>query len=255
MKLVRTPENLQQRQKKFAKGGLLGDTNMVLAFFKTDPEVIKQVLPPPLSPGPDPLGHAYVAEFQKTNFGIKYNEAALFLQAQYQGEIGSYCLAMPVDNDMAMVAGREVYGYPKKIADSITLTRQGNQVKGTCIRHGIPIIEITAKLQTPFPEHFTPSPDFLIKAFPRSDLVGVDEHPRLLRLLNRIEYGPIEIGTGTLTLHKSDNDPLHEIPINEVTMAAYTSKTNIWMTTATVLEELIPETYLPFFFTKFDEEM
>jgi len=255
MKLVRTPGRLQERRKKFANGGLLGDTNMVLTIFKTDPEIIKQVLPPPLKPGPEPLGHAYVAEFQKTNFGIKYKEAALFLQAQYQGEIGNYCLAMPVDNDMAMVTGREVYGYPKKIADSITLSRQDNQVKGTCIRHGIPIIEITAELQTLFADQFTPSPDFLIKAFPSPDLMGVDERPRLLRLLNRIEYGPIEIGTGTLTLHKSVNDPLHEIPIKEVTMAAYTSNTNIWMRSATVLEELTPEDSLPYIFIKFDNEM
>jgi acetoacetate decarboxylase len=162
---------------------------------------------------------------------------------------------MPVDNDMAMVAGREVYGYPKKIAESITLTRKTNQVQGTCIRHGVPIIEITADLQAPFPGKFGGSPDFLIKAFPSIDQLRVDDNPRLLRVQHKQEYGPIEIGTGTLRLNKSANDPLHEIPVTEVTMAAYTTNTNIWMRPATVLEELTPADCLPYVFTKFDAEM
>jgi acetoacetate decarboxylase len=255
MKLVRSPENLQQRRKKFAEGGLLANTNMVLTIFKTDPDIVKEVLPPPLTPSPEPLGHAYVAEFQKTNFGINYKEAALFLQAQYNGEIGNYCLAMPVDNDMAMVAGREVYGYPKKIAESITLTRQDNHVQGTCIRHGIAIIEITADLQAPFPDKLGGSPDFLFKAFPSIDQIGIDENPRFLRVQHKQEYGPIEIGRGTLTLNQSADDPLHEIPIKEVTMSAYTSNTNIWMRPATVLKELKPADCLPYLFTKIDAEM
>lgn len=255
MNLVRNQEEVLKRNKKFTNGFLLGDTNMVIAIFKTDPELVKQILPPPLKPAPEPLGSAYVAEFQTTNFGIKYNEAAVLIQAQYQGEIGNYCLAMPVDNDIAMMAGREVYGFPKKIADSITLTRQGNQVTGTCIRHGIPMIEINANIQTPFPEKFTSSPYFLLKAFPSLNGLGVDEHPRLLRLLNKVDYGPIEMGPGTLKLNKSAKDPLYEIPVNEVTTAAYTTQTNIWLQPATVLTELKPEDCIPYFFTKYDWDL
>jgi acetoacetate decarboxylase len=44
---------------------------------------------------PTPTGTAYVAEFHTPNFGPPYNEAALLLTAQYNGEVGSYCLAMP----------------------------------------------------------------------------------------------------------------------------------------------------------------
>jgi acetoacetate decarboxylase len=255
MKLIQTPEEIQTRKKKYANGFMLDDVNMVIVFFKTDHAIIKQILPPPLTPGPEPLGYAYVAEFQKTNFGIKYNEAALFIQAQYKDEIGNYCLSMPVDNDIAMAAGREVYGYPKKIAGSITLTRQGNHVKGTCIRRGIPIIEITADIQAPFPEEFTGSPHFVLKAFPSLDAISVDDHPRLIRHQSKIDYGPIEIGSGTLTLQKSHKDLLHEIPVNEVTMTAYTTQTTIWMQPATLLEELKPKDCHPYVYIKYDQDM
>ncbi len=255
MSLVQSPEDLKKRNEKFTNGFLLGDVNMVMAIFKTDPEVIKHILPPPLVPAPDPLGYAYVAEFQHPNFIPPYNEAALFVSAQFNNERGNYCLSMPVDNDIAMAAGREVYGFPKKLADSITLKRQKNTVHGTCIRHGVPIIDIKAEMQAPFPETFEPTPYFLIKAFPGLDGTSVDIHPRLIRLLNRVEYGPIEIGPGELHLNKSLNDPLHEIPVLEVTSAAYVTKTNIWLLTGETLAELTPENCYPYFFTKYDWDL
>jgi acetoacetate decarboxylase len=252
MSLIHSPEELKQQKEQFTKGFLLGDTNMVTVIFKTDPAVVKRLLPPPLEPAPNGLASAYVAQFQKTNFGIRYNEAAVLLQALYNNERGNYCVSMPVDNDIAMAAGREVYGFPKKIADSITLARQDNTVQGSCIRHGVPIIEITADIQTPFPETFTPSPYFVLKAFPSLDVIGVDDHPRLIRLLNKTEYGPIEVGTGELQLNGSAKDPLHEIPVLEVTMAIYATQTNVWMQPGEVLTEIDPADCLPYLLTRFD---
>jgi acetoacetate decarboxylase len=255
MSLVQSQENLKKRNKKFAKGFLLGKVNMLIAMFKTDPAVIKRIIPPPLEPTPDALGMAYVAEFLEPNFIAPYNEAALSVQVQYNNERGSYCLAMPVNNDLAMAAGREMYGFPKKIADSITLTRNGNAVHGKCIRHGVPIIEITATMQAPFPESFTATPWFLIKAFPGLDGISVDDHPRLIRLLNTIDYGPIEIGPGELHLNKSFDDPLYEIPVIEVTTAAYTTKTDIWLKPAEILTELNPQDCYSYFFTRYDWDL
>ena len=39
------------------------------------------------------------------------------LVCKYKGEVGVYILAMHVDNDMAMALGREMFGYPKKMAE------------------------------------------------------------------------------------------------------------------------------------------
>ena len=40
---------------------------------------------------------------------------------------------MYVDDDVAMIGGREIYGLPKKIA-KIELAREGNTVRGTVER-------------------------------------------------------------------------------------------------------------------------
>ena len=77
----------------------------------------RQAFAPPLKPAEYPVAMAFVANYPKTNFDVTYQESALFLRATYEGEEGNYCLAMPVTNDMAMVGGREFYGFPKKMAD------------------------------------------------------------------------------------------------------------------------------------------
>jgi acetoacetate decarboxylase len=69
-----------------------------------------------------------VANYPRTNFGVSYLESALFLRAEFDGEEGNYCLAMPVTNDMALILGREVFGYPKKMAN-IQFRRQGKEIK------------------------------------------------------------------------------------------------------------------------------
>jgi len=45
-----------------------------------------------------------------------------------------------------MIGGREICGYPKKSAKSISVTRKGNEVHGVYVQRGIPIIEIRTKL-------------------------------------------------------------------------------------------------------------
>ena len=104
------------------------DAEMLTVFWETKPEIVRQLLPPPLQPGKSPLVVSFAARYPRTNFGVSYLETALFLRAQFNGEEGNYCLAMPVTNDMALILGRETFGYPKKIAD-IRFQRSGKTLE------------------------------------------------------------------------------------------------------------------------------
>lgn len=246
MGLVRSNEEFTQLRKHFARGYLLGDVTMVMAMFRTDPTVIQRVLPPPLEPPPEPTGSVYVAEFHKTNFGPPYNEAALFLSAQYKGEPGSYCLSMPVTNDSAMWGGRENYGFPKKIAETIHVKRQGNTAIGTCIRRGYTIFKLTVEIVGSFTQELPTSPNYLVKAFPSATREGFDAPPLLIQQHNEINWGNPEIGQGQLEFGKSPYDPIHEIPVEEVLMAGYTTDMQIWMKPGKILTQLDPKQYLPY---------
>ena len=254
MGLVRSPDEISALEKHFSNGYVLGDAVMVVAMFKTRAEVVKRVLPPPLEPAPEPVGSAYVAEFHRTNFGVTYNEAAVFISAQYKGEVGSYCLSMPVTNDMALIWGRETYGFPKKIAETIRVEREGNKAKGICIRKGIPIIEIKANLTGPAGPEAIPSmrPNYLFKHFMDPSGDKFDYNPRLVKQFNEIDWGKVELGEGELTLANSKCDPIYEIPVEEVLIAGYAEGMEIRMQRGEVIAEVDPVKFVPYSFIKGD---
>ena len=169
---------------------------MLSTVFRTNPDVVQTILPKPLVPADEPLGWAFVARYPETNFGLSYSEGALFVRAVFKGEPGWYPLAVPVDNDMAMVAGRETMGIPKKIAETITLERTDNHVMGSVIRRGVEVLHLEAELNGPVSatalDAIGPEVDdlegrpgrkvvlFAFKYFP-SPGVGFDYLPRLVR--------------------------------------------------------------------------
>jgi acetoacetate decarboxylase len=211
------------------------NAEILLASFKTNPEVIREILPKPLKPSPDSSGTVFVARYPQTNFGSVYNEGALFLNCEFKGERGGYCLSMPVDEDMAMIGGREIYGYPKKMAEKISLERNGDHVIGSVIRKGTELIRMECQLEKEAPGDILGNLasvtedwegvkcykfiSFLFKHFlsPGSD--SFDYFPRLVReaILFR-PTGNLKIGTGNVTLRSSACDPLGEIPVESVSI-------------------------------------
>ena len=111
------------------------------SFVRT-PRGSSTILPRPLRSPTNPLALAFVARYPETSFGTVYNEGALFVQAEHRGRSGMYCVSMPVDDDMAMAGGREVFGYPKKMAESITIGEEGSTVVARAVRKGTEILSI-----------------------------------------------------------------------------------------------------------------
>ena len=211
---------------------------MLSALFRTDPNVVQAILPKPLVPADEPLAQAFVARYPETNFGLSYSEGALLLRAVYKDEPGWYCLAMPVDNDMAMVGGRERFGYPKKIAEEITLKRTDNHVMGRVIRRGVEVLHIEAELSDTVSaatlDVIGPEVDdlegrpcrkvvvFQFKFSPSPDWPGFDYSPRLVREV--VLFRPrddVRSGAGTLEMVSSPYDPLGDIPVRDLIDVGY----------------------------------
>lgn len=214
------------------------NAEMLFAIFKTDPAIVREILPRPLKPPSDAYGIVFVASYPETNFGCVYHEGALFLNCEFKGERGAYCLSMPVDDDMAMVGGREYYGYPKKMAERISLERNGNTVAGSVLRKGTEIIRIECQLEKDALDNLLanlayPTEDwdgikcqkfvsFLFKYFPSPSGDSFDYYPRLIRepVLFR-PLGKLRAGTGKICLGCTAYDPLGVIPVNSISNIAY----------------------------------
>lgn len=85
----------------------------------------------------------------------------MFVPVTHKGETGAYCLTMPVDDDVAMIGGREQFGIPKKIAE-ITLDRDSDTVVGRVARKGSEILTLEDEAHRhrpePAPGHATTLP-------------------------------------------------------------------------------------------------
>ena len=226
---------------KLSKTHLLADfTNaeMLVVNFETDPVIAKKILPKPLVFSAENMATAFVAKYPETNFGCVYNEGALFLNCEYKGERGFYCLSMPVDDDMALIGGREQFGYPKKIAESITLQNENDLVVGKVIRKNTEILKIECHLTGDAPEAFmgnlaystkdwdgvpcTKIISFNFKSFQSPGGNNFDYFPRLIRepVLFR-PNNPPKTGTGSVKLASSIYDPLAEVVVSKVTNMFY----------------------------------
>ena len=258
MSFVKTPQELLRlRQKKFD----FYNAEMVFAVWLTRPDVVERLLPPPLKPAGLPMATAFIATYPRTSFGPPYNEAALFLSAQYNNVLGSYCLAMPVTNDMAMAGGREVFGFPKKIAQQIQLAKLGEKTIGFVERNGIHFFELEfTHDEQSVPEYLKQSFDitneagagtYLFKSFMAPDDQIFDYPPRLIRQNTVFRPTIIEWGQAQVKLIPSDYDPWYEVEVVNP-LGALRIVGNNTMLPGQVLAEVDPLEFAPYAFTKWD---
>jgi acetoacetate decarboxylase len=259
MGFVKTSKEISER---YGKSGEFYDAEVLTVFFETKQEIVERLLPSPLKPTALPVGAAFVANYPKTNFGVTYLESALFLLAQYNGEEGVFCLAMPVTDDIALILGREVFGYPKKMAE-IKLEREGNVVKGWTERHGIRFFEVKAKLTGKFNDAMAQqmiiqsmetNPDVTVynfKYFPAPEGEGFDYNPRLVKEVITRKPKSIEMGEAELILRPSDHDPWCDVEIVRVLGALYTIGDNT-MLPGNVVAEVDQTEFAPYAFMKLD---
>lgn len=239
---------------------------MLTIFWETKPEIVAKLLPPPLKPANQPIAMAFVASYPRTNFDVVYKESALFLRAAYNGEEGGYCLSMPVTNDMAMAAGREFLGFPKKMAD-IHFKRDGRSVEGWTERRGVRFMEVRAKLTGKFnhpaaQEILTaalkPGTDGAINAisynfkhFPAPEGGAFDYNPRLVRQETVLRPKEMLLGEADIILRHSDYDPWVEVEIVRILGALYLQGDNSMLRGKAVAEVGFME-FAPFAFLKWD---
>lgn len=98
------------------------DTRIMLFPYLTDAARAAALLPAPLelvtvdSQGTLALAEMIYAKYPFSTVGA-YNEVAQTLAVTYQGQPGAYAVRLHVTNDQALVAGREVGGFPKRMGE------------------------------------------------------------------------------------------------------------------------------------------
>lgn len=117
----------------------------ILALVQCKPGIKEKYLPPEFEPIEYGFDIVFITEYPESNLG-PYNEALVLLYCTYKGNPGAYVFNIYVDSEEALTAGREVYGYPKKMCDIKLSPIQDNKVRGTLTRKGITFLDIEVEL-------------------------------------------------------------------------------------------------------------
>jgi len=236
------------------------DAQMLTTYWETKPEIIARLLPSPLKPAKRPLVSAFIANYPRTNFCPPYKEAALFILADFNGELGTYCLSMPISDGMAMALGREIYGFPKKMAE-IELKREGDTMNGSVSRNGIKFFSIKANINGKFNDkdgqkiiddnYGKGLPIFNFKYSKSPDGNGFDLNPLLIQQGATMDNKVFEKGKFEMKLKDSPHDPWAELEVVKMLGCTYTVGTSVLLR-GKVLAEVDPIAFIPYSNYKWD---
>jgi acetoacetate decarboxylase len=192
---------------------------MLSIDFLSDPDVVAAILPPPLEPADDPLLNAMVGRWQSNCVGDFYG-GAIYVAARHDGIEGRYVLAMWMDGDVPTIYGRDLFGEPKKLAES-RLYRRGDEYSGWLERGGVRLLELHAQLPNDLGPSEGEGVNFNFKARPAANGVGLEEDAILTRATFRSIVRKARSGTGSLVLRGTVHDPVDELPIVSIAGAGY----------------------------------
>ncbi len=217
--------------KELSQAGGHGDFQPVLpsleVVYRTDPDALAAILPPPLSPPPVPRVHVRCTDIH-LEFGeyVHKEKVGYFaVDAELDGELGEYPLLIPIDLESAISISRERFGEPKKLAD-IEMGRDGDHVYARITRNNVTFIEIVGDVaeELPVPEPY-PARQWWFKFLPSVTGSGFDGDPLLVRVDQVRSPQSMERVEGKLELRDLATDPVVDLPILETESIVWTVRT------------------------------
>ena len=192
-------------------------TKQLICAFETDPSILKGLLPPELGPNEDAILSLSVGEYLCTGFGL-YLEAHLFTTAHFQGRLVNFSIYQILNSDVAVCAGREIWGFPKKLG-RLTFQTRDDVVSGTVERGGIKVIEAAVRLEELGSHSDADGPhEWICRRHIPSILENAppDVDQLTSTTLSNVITHDVYIGDSTLSFKPSPADPFYKIPIKNM---------------------------------------
>ena len=236
------------------RGALRNTVRSLRAVYETDPAIVAALLPAPLRPGRQPhvfVQFAHVVMHVAPDRDVTIGAATVGVAAEHDGRPGYRIIAMPMEGERVVMAGRERFGEPKKLAE-IAFSVEGGQAHASATRHGVTFLELTGTLGealpcTPFTEHF-----YCFKAMPAVDPAALfDGDALLVELSWQRNYALLRSMTGQILLRESAHDPLIDVPVRRIVQMQYAEGAT--RTSGRVLGPVRGEDLLPFSPIRYDD--
>lgn len=191
--------------------------------YETDPDALRAVVPEPLQITAPQVKYEFIRMPDSTGFG-DYTESGQVIPVTFEGVKGSYTHAMYLNDHPPIAGGRELWGFPKKLAqprlqvctDTLVATLDYGPVRVATATMGFkhrtaPAEALTATLA---------EPGFLLKIIPHVD--GSARICELVRFyLTDVTLKGAWTGPAALQLEPHALAPVADLPVRKVISALH----------------------------------
>jgi acetoacetate decarboxylase len=190
----------------------------LIITYRTDPQKLRELVPEPLTIEEPLVKFEFIRMPDSTGFG-DYTECGQVIPVTLQGRKGGYSHCMFLDDHPPIAGGRELWGFPKKLAKP-TLRAQIDTLVGTLDYGPVRIATGTMGYKHKAADLAAVkasllAPNFLLKIIPH-----VDGTPRICELveyyLEDVDLKGAWTGPVALTLASHALAPIAELPVLEV---------------------------------------
>ena len=190
----------------------------LIITYRTDPDALRAVIPAPLEMTEPVVKYEFIRMPDSTGFG-DYTESGQVIPVSFRGKHGGYVHAMYLDDEPPIAGGRELWGFPKKLA-SPSLRVEKDTLLGVLKFGPVPIAVASMGYKHRALDHdkilaSLLAPNYLLKIIPH-----VDCTPRICEL---VEYFCEDItvkgaweGPAALELFHHALAPVAALPVREV---------------------------------------
>lgn len=190
----------------------------LIVTYRTDLDALRAVVPEPLEVLDPIVKYEFIRMPDSTGFG-DYSESGQVIPVSFQGQKGSYVHSMYLNDEAPIAGGRELWGFPKKLA-SPSMRVETDTLVGTLDYGSIRVATATMG----FKHHALDreavlagmlSPNFLLKIIPHVD--GSARICELVRYyLEDVTIKGAWSGPAALELAQHALAPVASLPVLEV---------------------------------------
>ena len=195
----------------------------LIITYRTDMDALRAVVPEPLEIIDPIVKYEFIRMPDSTGFG-DYTESGQVIPVTYKGVHGGYVHSMYLNDDAPIAGGREIWGFPKKLAEP-SLRVEKDVLVGTLDYGSLRVANASMgykhkALDLAAVKASLEAPGFLLKIIPH-----VDGSPRICELvryyLKDITVKGAWTGPAGLELFDHALAPVAELPVREVISATH----------------------------------
>lgn len=199
------------------------DREFLIVTYRTDPDTLRRVVPEPLVVAEPLVKYEFIRMPNSTGFG-DYCESGQVIPVTFNGRAGGYTHCMFLNDEGPIAGGRELWGFPKKLA-SPSLRAEVDTLVGALDYGPVRVATGTMGYKHREADLATvgaalAAPNFLLKIIPH-----VDGSPRICELVEyRLENITLKgawTGPGALALTSHALAPVAELPVLEIVSATH----------------------------------